>query len=99
MCGRAGAGGGRAVSLRSARPRYDPWRDIDGGPIPDGCRVEQVALAKEHGAVSRRLGKRGVVVGRVRGVRLRVLFDDEAEPVTIRPLVVRVVPVLQGGGR
>ncbi len=47
-----------------ARPAYDPWRDVDGTPIPVGARVEQVAVAKEHGALSARLHQRGEVIRR-----------------------------------
>ena len=87
--------GDRVVSAR-ARPAYDRWRDINGAHIPDGCRVEQVAVAKEHGALTARRGKRGEVLGRTqRGNRLRVRFDGEpSRPVDIRPHLLRVVPVM-----
>jgi hypothetical protein len=79
-----------------ARPPYDPWRDVDGVPISVGCRVEQVAVAKEHGAHSARLHKHGVVIRRGhrgRGhLRLYVCFEGEDAPVSIRPHLVQVVP-------
>ncbi|MGH3719029.1 MAG: hypothetical protein ACRDRI_09360 [Pseudonocardiaceae bacterium] len=69
---------------------YDPWRDAHGAPVPPGRRVEQVVVAKEHGAVLSRLGKRGQVLGRG-NTRLTVRFDGEHEPVGIRPHLVRVL--------
>lgn len=73
---------------------YDPWRDAYGTHIPDGCRVEQVGLAKEHGALSTRLGKRGTVLGR-RGCRLEVRFEGEQRVVNIRPHLVLVLAEVQ----
>lgn len=79
-----------------ARPAYDPWRDTDGTPIPVGAQVEQVAVAKEHGALSARLHQRGDVIRRgQRGrghLRLYVRFQGDTEPVSIRPHLVRVIP-------
>jgi hypothetical protein len=75
---------------------YDHWRDDRGAHIGDGCRVEQVGVAKQFGALSSRLGVRGVVTGRARGSngnRLHVRFDRETKPVLIRPHLLRVVPV------
>ncbi len=74
----------------SARPRDDPWRDTHDAPIPVPCRVEQVGVAKEYGALASRLHKQGQVVDR-RGARLVVLFDGEDTPVSIRPHLVRVL--------
>lgn len=78
-----------------ARPAYDPWRDVDGTPIPVGALVEQVAAAQEHGARSARLRQRGEVIRRgQRGrghLRLYVRFPDEEQPVSIRPHLVRVL--------
>ncbi|MGH3548908.1 MAG: hypothetical protein ACRDQU_12520 [Pseudonocardiaceae bacterium] len=76
------------------RPVYDPWRDVDGTPIADGAVVEQVGIAKEHGALSARLHKQGVVIGRPRrgGNRLYVRFDGETAEVSIRPHLLRLVP-------
>jgi hypothetical protein len=71
--------------------RYDRWRDVEGTHIPVGCRVEQVAIAKEHGALTSRLGKRGDVISWGRGSRVQVHFDGETQPVSIRPHLVRVV--------
>lgn len=72
------------------RPPYDPWRDTDGNPTPLRCRVEQIAVAKEHGALRSRLHQRGEVVDR-RGTRLVMLFDGEAKAISIRPHLVRVL--------
>jgi hypothetical protein len=54
------------------------------------CRVEQVVVAKEYGALASRLHKQGQVVDR-RGARLVVLFDGEDTAVSIRPHLVRVL--------
>lgn len=75
----------------SPRPPYDPWRDTDGNPTDPPCRVQQVMVAKEHGALPSRLHQHGEVVDR-RGTRLVVLFNGEETPVTIRPHLVRVLP-------
>jgi hypothetical protein len=78
------------MPVRPPRPSYDPWRDADGAPIPQRCRIEQVAVGKSYGALPSRLRKQGQVLGR--GViRLIVLFDDEDTVVSIRPHLVRVV--------
>ncbi|MGH3809818.1 MAG: hypothetical protein ACRDRU_25000 [Pseudonocardiaceae bacterium] len=69
---------------------YDPWRGAHGAPVPPGCRVEQVAVARKYGAVPSRLGKQGQVLGRG-NTRLKVRFDDENKPVSIRPHLVRVL--------
>lgn len=82
----------RRDGVVNSRPVYDRWRDGRGVHIPDGCRVEQVEVAKEHGALSRRLGMRAEVIGRSQSNRLRVRFDGEDKPVSIRPHLVRVVP-------
>ncbi|MGH8922818.1 MAG: hypothetical protein ACRD0H_31505 [Actinomycetes bacterium] len=75
---------------RTARPPYDPWRDVDGTPIPVGARVEQVAVATEHGALSGRLGTRGVVLRRS-ATRLVVRFAGQRELARIHPHLVRVI--------
>jgi hypothetical protein len=54
------------------------------------CRVEQIGVAKEYGALASRLHKQGQVVDR-RGARLVVLFDGEDTAVSIRPHLVRVL--------
>jgi hypothetical protein len=78
-----------------ARPPYDPWRDVNGTPILVGAVVEQIAVAKEHGALADRLNKHGVVISlgglSGRGSRLRVRFESDTEPVSIRPHLLRVV--------
>ena len=70
--------------------RYDPWRDVDGAPIPQQCRIEQVVVDKSHGALPSRSHKQGQVVGRGH-TRLIVRFDDEHNVVHIRPHLVRVL--------
>jgi hypothetical protein len=67
-----------------------PWRDTRDAPIPVHCRVEQIGVAKEYGALASRMHKQGQVVDR-RGARLVVLFDGEDTPVSIRPHLVRVL--------
>jgi hypothetical protein len=78
-----------------SRADYDPWRDVEGTPITVGCRVQQIGTAKEHGALRPRLHQHGVVISLGgkggRGSRLRVLFDADTDPTTIRPHLVRVV--------
>jgi hypothetical protein len=85
----------RAVNRGRARAAYDPWRDAENTPITVGCRVQQIGIAKEHGAFRPRLHQQGVVISLGgqggRGFRLRVLFDGDTEPATIRPHLVRVV--------
>ncbi|MGH3839179.1 MAG: hypothetical protein ACRDSF_26305 [Pseudonocardiaceae bacterium] len=69
---------------------YDPWRDADGTPVLPHCRIQQIAVGKQHGALPSRLHQQGQVLGR--GVtRLIVRFDHEDTPVGIRPHLVRVL--------
>jgi hypothetical protein len=74
---------------------YDPWRDADGAPIPQHCRIEQIDVGKKHGALPSRLHKQGQVLGRGT-TRLIVQFDDEDKVARIRPHLVRVL-MTQGG--
>ncbi len=85
------------MSVR-ARPVYDRWRDVDGTPISEGCRVQQVEVDRARGALRSRLHKRGVVISRGRGSRLQVHFDGEATPVSMRPHLVRVLIKGDEGG-
>ena len=74
------------MPTRPPRPVYDPWCDADGTPIPQHCRIEQIAVHKEHGALPSRLHKQGQVISR--GIsRLTVRFDDNTV-VRIRPHLV-----------
>ena len=66
--------------------RYDPWRNAEGTHIPVGAHVEQVAVAKEHGALT----SRAQVTRWGRGSRLLVRLEGETEPVSIRPHLPRV---------
>jgi len=75
---------------------YDPWRDADGAPITQHCRIEQVAVHREHGALPSRLHKQGEVLGRG-STRLTVRFVGEKTVVSIRPHLVRVLTT--PGGR
>lgn len=64
------------MPARPSRAAYDPWRGAHGAPIPQQCRIEQIAVEKVHGALPSRLHKQGEVLGR--GLtRLNVLFDDD----------------------
>ncbi|MGQ0716900.1 MAG: hypothetical protein ACT4NP_06200 [Pseudonocardiales bacterium] len=74
-----------------SRPVYDPWRDVDGIHLPIGCRVEQIAVDKLHGAQPSRLHKHGDVTGRGT-YRVQVQFDDDDQPVSIRPHLLRRIP-------
>ncbi len=89
----------RAVLDRSmtARP-YDPWRDVDGTPISVGCRVEQVTVHKEYGALSCRLHWLGRVVDRGHS-RVGVHFDNRNDDrvVSVRPHLLRVITPRGGG--
>jgi len=92
-----------AVDRPPARPHgthtmptqpYDPWRDADGTPIPPQCRVVQIAVGKQHGALPSRLHHHGQVLGR--GInRLIVRFDDNTT-INIRPHLVRVLTTSDG---
>jgi hypothetical protein len=85
---------GDAVTVRvsgKTRPPFDPWRDVDGTPIRVGARVEQIGVAKGHGALRGRLHQRGEVIRRGHHTRLCVRFDDETELVSVRPHLLRVV--------
>ncbi len=94
-----------AADRPSARPEvmltmptrpYDPWRDTDGAPIPQHCRIEQIAVHRDHGALPSRLHQQGQVLGRGTN-RLIVKFDDQNKVVSIRPHLVRVLTTPDGG--
>jgi hypothetical protein len=84
--------GSLAARQLDPRPAYDPWCDAAGKPVPVGARVEQIEIAPDYGALRSRLHQRGEVICR-RGCRLYVRFDGEQERVSIRPHLVRVVPL------
>ncbi len=69
---------------------HDPWRDADGTPIPQHCRIEQITVAKAYGALPSRLHKQAEVFGRG-STRLTVRFDGEDAVVSVRPHFVRVL--------
>jgi hypothetical protein len=77
------------VSPRRAR-RYDRWRDVDGTHVPVGARVEQTQVDARMGTPRSRLHAWGQVTSRG-ATRLRVRFDGEDQPVSIRPHLVRVI--------
>ena len=70
--------------------RYDRWRDTAGLHVPVGAWVEQIGSDARMGALRSRLGQQGQVTGRG-ATRLRVRFDGEAQTVSIRPHLVRVI--------
>ncbi|MGH3809413.1 MAG: hypothetical protein ACRDRU_22860 [Pseudonocardiaceae bacterium] len=74
---------------------YDPWRDAGDVHVDLGCRVEQIAVAKEHGALASRLHRQGRVTGRG-GSRLRIHFDGEDTVTSVRPHLVRVLKTPDG---
>ncbi|MGH3872566.1 MAG: hypothetical protein ACRDSR_13845 [Pseudonocardiaceae bacterium] len=78
------------MTARPPRPGYDPWRDTHGAPIPQHCRIEQIAVGKSYGALPSRLHKQGQVLGRGT-TRLTVQFDNEDTVVGIRPHLVCVL--------
>lgn len=78
------------MSTRRVRA-YDRWRDADGTHVPVGAQVEQTEVDARMGAPRSRLHRRGQVTSRG-ATRLRVRFDGEDQPVSIRPHLVRVVP-------
>ncbi len=77
------------TTIMPTRP-YDPWRDADGTPVLPQCRIQQIAVGKQHGALPSRLHRQGQVLGRGT-TRLIVQFDHEHTPVSIRPHLVRVL--------
>ena len=78
------------MPARPRRPAYDPWRDTDGNPIPQPCRIHQAAVHKGHGALPSRLHKQGQVLGRGT-TRLTAQFDGEDTVASLRPHLVRVL--------
>jgi len=84
------------MPTRPRRPAYDPWRDTDGTPIPQHCRIQQTAVHKGHGALPSRLHQQGQVLGRGT-TRLTVQFDGEDTVVSIRPHLLRVLTTPGGG--
>lgn len=84
------SGGDRVVSPQRAG-RYDRWRDVDGTHVAVGARVEQAQVDARMGAPRSRLHAQGLVTGQG-ATRLRVRFDGEDQPVSIRPHLIRVIP-------
>ncbi|MGH3754009.1 MAG: hypothetical protein ACRDRP_15190 [Pseudonocardiaceae bacterium] len=78
------------------RPAADPWRDADGTPIPEQCRVEQATVDEQHGTLPCRLHQQGQVTGRGTTL-LYILFDHGNQLIALRPHLVRVVPTPDGG--
>ncbi len=84
------------MPARALRPPYDPWRDVDGTHIPEQCRVEQISVNSDYGAMPSRLHQQGRVVGRGKN-RLHVRFDVDNKVVSVRPHLVRVLTTSGGG--
>ncbi len=79
------------MPARVPRPADNPWRDVDGTPIPEQCRVEQIGVNSDYGAMPSRLHQQGRVVGRGKN-RLYVRVDVDDKLVSVRPHLVRVLP-------
>jgi hypothetical protein len=79
----------------SPRPAFHQWRDVEGIPIPLLCRVAQIAVRPEHGAMPSRLHQHGQVIGRDT-TWLHVCFDDH-RLVILRPHRVHVLDPTPGG--
>jgi hypothetical protein len=82
-----------APSPRFACP---PWRDVEGTPIPLGCRIEQIAVSQQHGAMPSRLHQHGQVIARDTHW-LHVRFDDDQHLVLLQLHLVRVLDQAPGG--
>ncbi|MGH3722129.1 MAG: hypothetical protein ACRDRI_25465 [Pseudonocardiaceae bacterium] len=78
------------MPTRPPRPTEDPWRDVDGTPIPLHCGVEQIAVNTEHGALPSRLHQQGHVIGQVPDW-LYVRFHDDDHVIRLRAHLVRVL--------
>jgi hypothetical protein len=39
------------MPAHTPRPADHHWRDTEGIPLPDRCRIEQLAVHQEHGAL------------------------------------------------
>lgn len=90
-----GDDGGRVPARCALYTPYDRWHDADGTSIPQQCRIEQIGVHRDHGALPSRLHKQGQVLGR--GInRLNVQFDHENTVISIRPHLVRVVTTPDG---
>jgi hypothetical protein len=72
------------------RPTSHQWRDVEGTPIPVLCRVEQIAVRPEHGAMPSRGHQHGPVIGRDTHW-LPVRFAKDHQLVIPRPHLVRVL--------
>jgi len=82
-----------ASPLRPASPR---WRDVEGTPLPLLCRIEQIAVRPQQGAMPSRLRQHGQVLGWDTH-RLHVCFKDERWLVLLQPHLVRVLTQAPGG--
>ncbi len=75
---------------------YDRWRDADATPIPAQCRIEQLEVHRDHGALRSRLHQQGQVLDRGKN-RLTVRCNGQNTVVSIRPHLVRVLTTPGGG--
>ena len=85
------------MPARPPRTAYNRWRDVDDTPIPVPCRIEQIAVSKEHGALPSRLHQQGQVIDRGTD-RLQVRFDDN-QVISLRPHLVRVLDKTPDGNQ
>jgi hypothetical protein len=72
------------------RPLCQQWRDAEGTPILLRCRIEQIAVSQQHGAMPSRLHQHGQVIARDTHW-LHVRFDDDQHLVLLQPHLVRVL--------
>ncbi len=69
---------------------YHRWRAADATPIPAQCRIEQLEVHRDHGALRSRLHQQGQVLGH--GVtRLTVRCDGDNTVASVRPYLVRAL--------
>jgi hypothetical protein len=78
------------------RPACPQWRDVEGTPIPLGCRIEQITVSQQHGAMPSRLHQHGQVIARDTPW-LHVRFDTDHRLVLLQPHLVRVLDQDPGG--
>jgi hypothetical protein len=85
------------VPVPPSPPSDEPWRDVDGTPIPLRCWVEQIAMDavdKAHEARPCRLPRRGQVIGRGAGM-VYVIFNRDYL-IVLPPHLVRVLTASGG---
>lgn len=73
----------------------DPPRDAEGTPIQLRCRVEQITVDTEHGALPSRLHWHGQVIGWGTHL-LYVLFERDNQTIALGPHHLRVLTAPNG---